>query len=95
MAWQCSGATNAALIGNLNSGVSCFYLLSSHPFPLCPEHGNCCKPGISPFLFLAEAGIISEARVLDAMKSLDRKFYCPPGAKPYEDAPQVQQPLQW
>ena len=36
----------------------------------------------------SEAGIASSPRVIDAMNKIDRKFYVPPGAKPYEDAPQ-------
>ena len=40
-------------------------------------------------LLFAGAGIIASPRVVDAMMNVDRKFYCPPGAKPYEDAPQM------
>jgi len=66
------------------------FLLSSHPSLFFPNMALVpVLPRTSPFLFVAEAGIISETRVLEAMKSIDRKFYCPPGAKPYEDAPQV------
>mmetsp|Transcript_95345 Transcript_95345/g.139228 ORF Transcript_95345/g.139228 Transcript_95345/m.139228 type:complete len:228 (+) Transcript_95345:141-824(+) len=53
MAWQCTGATNTALITNLH-----------------------------------KAGIVTDMRVVDAMKKMDRKFYCPTGANPYEDSPQ-------
>ena len=34
------------------------------------------------------AGIARDAQVVDAMQNIDRKFYCPPGANFYEDAPQ-------
>lgn len=37
---------------------------------------------------LPGAGIANDLRVVDAMLKIDRKFYCPPGARPYEDAPQ-------
>ena len=127
MAWQCTGASNTALITNLHS-------TSPHPFPFCPPllspdlssaprnillHPTCaavfifhripysgCRISLAPFpcRFLfhlpltlhvsatpvlsssttlsPEAGIVTDMRVVDAMKKMDRKFYCPTGANP-------------